>query len=84
MRRRIGLANNRQCRQVVAAVDSDMVLRDQDLLRLQPKLVSDALDRIDGRAVDVGLAGFAKSPIADRHVKAFEQTFQGRRPAIHR
>src|SRR5690606_20778597 len=43
----------------------------------------DVLQRVDGGAVDVGLARFAEPAVAGRDAVAFEQARQRRRAAVH-
>ena len=43
----------------VGAGEQDVIDGDHDLLGLESKLEGDLFQRIDGGAVDIGLAGFA-------------------------
>ncbi len=55
-----------------------------DLLGIEAELNRDLFDRIDGRAVDVGLAGLAQAWVAGTDSEPLDQTLETRRPAIHR
>ena len=44
-----------------------------DLLGLEPKLVGDVFQRVDGRAVDVGLASFAQAAVMDVDAESVQQ-----------
>src|SRR3972149_766646 len=60
-----------------------MVDRHQDLFRFQPQLDRDLLKSVDGRAVDVGLTGFAQAAVAHRNTEALKETLECSRTAIH-
>jgi len=61
-----------------------MIDRDQDLLRIQTQLDGNFLDRVQGRSVYLGLAGFAEPAVADRRSESVQQRFQRCRTAVHR
>src|SRR3972149_10720761 len=60
-----------------------MVDRHQDLLRFQPQLDRDLFESVDGRAVDVGLTGFAQAAVAHRNTEPFKETLECSRTASH-
>ena len=60
-----------------------MIGGEHDLLGLEPELVGDFLDGVDGGAVDVGLAGFAQAAVIDLNIETLEQGFQCRGSTVH-
>src|SRR5215471_6027236 len=61
-----------------------MIRRDHHLLGVQPQLRGHLFHRVNRSPVDVSLAGFAQTPVAQPHAEAFEQAFERGRAAIHR
>jgi len=58
-------------------------LEEHDLLGLEPQLVRDCLERVDGTAVHVGLASFAQPAIVNVDAETAQQTFERGWAAIH-
>src|SRR5438445_6078652 len=60
-----------------------MIGGNHDLLGFETKLVCNNLHRVNGSAVDTGLAGLAQTPVANRRSEAFKQALEGSRSTIH-
>ncbi len=60
-----------------------MIGRQHDLLGFDAELVGGLFDGVDGSAVDVGLAGFAKTAVIGVDAEALQQGFQRRGAAVH-
>src|SRR5579863_6833190 len=73
--------NDCDCWQGLSLFEQKIVRGNHDLFRLESKLQSDLLHRVDGGSVHIGLAGFTQSPIADWNPEAFEQALQRCRTA---
>src|SRR5262249_20593500 len=52
-------------------------------LCVQPELHRHFLDRVNGRAINIGLASLTQSSIADWDAEAFEHAFQRCRTTVH-
>ena len=57
--------------------------RREDLLRVEAELDGDLLERVDRRAVDVGLARLAEPAVAGGDAVAAQQRGEARRSAVH-
>ena len=60
-----------------------MIHRKHDLFGGDAKLVGDFIERIDGSAVDIGLASFAEASVMDVDAETFEETLESGGAAIH-
>src|SRR3954447_24071402 len=69
-------------RQGVTAPEQQMIRRNHDLFRSQSELVCYRFERIDRGSIKPGLTGLPKALVADGDVKAFEQSFKRRGPAV--
>ena len=65
-------------------LEQQVIDRHHHLLRVQAQALRHALQRIDRRAVDRRLAGFAQAAVADADAETFEQALERRRPAVQR
>ena len=54
------------------------------LLGLEAQLLGDFLQRVDGRAVHVGVAGLAQPPVAERPVEGLQEAGERGGAAVHR
>ena len=83
MRKAVRLDHDRDGGQRARFLDRHMIHRQQDLFGLEPELIGGFLDGVDGRTVDVSLAGLAEAAVVGANGETFEQGFQRRRAAIH-
>ncbi len=61
-----------------------MVGRDQDLLGVEPGAARHLFERVDRRAVEIGLARLAQAPVARLDAATPEEAGQGRGATVHR
>ncbi len=54
-----------------------------NLFGLEPELIGDFFDGVDGGAIHAGLAGLAQAAVVYRNTKAFQQRLERRRSAVH-
>jgi hypothetical protein len=64
-------------------VVGEVLDRHHHLLGVDAELARDVLERVDGRAVDVGLAGLAQAAVADGDAEPVEQRLERGRAAVH-
>ena len=74
--------HDRDGRQCASCIEKHVIGRQHDLLGLESQLIGDVFERVDGSAIDVGLAGLAQAAIVDTNAEAFQQTFEGGRTAV--
>src|SRR5580693_5284417 len=65
MRNAVGLNDNGDAGKGAGFREQHMVDGQHDLLRFDAKLVGDFFQRVDGGAIDIGLAGFAQAAIVN-------------------
>src|SRR5262249_37421377 len=61
----------------------EVIDRHHDLFRFEPELHCGLLHGIDAGPIHVRLAGLAQAAITHRDAKAFEETLEGGRAAVH-
>src|SRR5262249_38496535 len=61
----------------------EVIDRHHDLLRLKPELHGGLFDGIDTGPIYIRLAGLAQTAVTHGNAKAFEETLEGRRAAVH-
>src|ERR1700732_5098483 len=75
--------DDRDCGESVGFFEQHMIERQYYLLGLEPELVGNFLNSVDGGAVDIGLAGFAEAAIMHVDAETAQEAFQSGRATIH-
>ena len=83
MRDTVGQDHYRDGGEGMRLCQQHMIHRKHDLFSGNAKLVGDFIERIDGSAVDIGLAGFAEASVMDVDTETFEETLESGGAAIH-
>src|SRR5690349_1046690 len=76
-------AHYRERRQCPGLRHKEIIGWDHHLSSIQPELYCDFFHSVDRSSIDIGLAGFAQSPVAHGDAETFQHAFERSRPAIH-
>ena len=76
-------ADHHNGRQSGSLGQEEVIDRHHDLLRRKPELHGGLFDGIDTGPIYIRLAGLAQTAVTHGDAKAFEETLEGRRAAVH-